>query len=80
MDSQDEYHLRFRVGSVFEIAWQLRGMQEFLVDLAVDPAIPLYMMDRLTDVYVENTRRVLELAGDRLDMIYFMMISPLSNP
>lgn len=65
-----QYHIRFRIGSVFEIAWQLRGMQEFLMDLALDPSIPLYIMDRLAHVYTENTRRVLELVGDQLDMIY----------
>lgn len=71
LDAHDEYHIRFRIGSVFEIAWQLRGMQEFLMDLALTPEIPQYIMGRLTDIYVENTRRVLELAGDRLDMVYF---------
>jgi len=71
MDVHSEYHIRFRIGSVFEIAWQLRGMERFLMDLALDPSIPLYIMDRLTDVYVENTRRVLELAGDRIDILYF---------
>lgn len=70
-DATQEYHLRFRIGSVFEIAWQLRGMQEFLMDLVNQPEIPTYIMERLTDVYVENTRRVLDLAGDRLDMVYF---------
>ncbi len=69
-DALGDYHLRFRVGSVFEIAWQLRGMQEFLMDMVNQPEIPTYIMERLTDVYVENTRRVLDLAGDRLDMIY----------
>jgi uroporphyrinogen decarboxylase len=70
-NSKTEYHLRFRIGSVFEVAWQLRGMQEFLMDLVLNPQIPQYIMDRLTDVYVENTRRVLEQAGDQLDMVYF---------
>lgn len=71
MDREQPYHVRFRIGSVFELSWQLRGMQEFLMDLALEPAIPRYIMDRLTEVYVENTRRVLELAGDRIDMVYF---------
>lgn len=71
LDTHQEYHIRFRIGSVFEIAWQLRGMQEFLMDLALNPAIPKYIMARLTDIYVENARRVLEAAGDRLDMVYF---------
>ncbi len=71
LDAHEQYHIRFRIGSVFEVAWQLRGMQEFLMDMAVEPDIPRYIMDRLTDVYIENTRRVLDLAGDRLDMLYF---------
>lgn len=69
-DAMGDFHLRFRIGSVFEIAWQLRGMQEFLMDLVRSPEIPLYILDRLTEVHVENTKRVLELAGDRLDMVY----------
>jgi uroporphyrinogen decarboxylase len=71
LDEHGPYSIRFRIGSVFEIAWQLRGMQEFLMDLASQPELPLYIMDRLTDIYVENTRRVLELTGDRLDLLYF---------
>jgi uroporphyrinogen decarboxylase len=70
MNSGGPYHIRFRIGSVFEVAWQLRGMQEFMMDLALDPSIPVFIMDRLAEVYAENTRRVLELAGDRLDMVY----------
>ncbi len=69
-DAMGDFHLRFRIGSVFEIAWQLRGMQEFLTDIVKIPEIPLYIMDRLTEVYVENTRTVLDAVGDRLDMVY----------
>jgi uroporphyrinogen decarboxylase len=85
LDEHQQYHFRFRIGSVFESAWQLRGMQEFLMDLALSPEIPIYIMDRLTEVHLENTRRVLDLMGDRLDMVYFyddvatqnsLMISP----
>lgn len=71
LDAHQEYHLRFRIGSIFETAWQLRGLQEFLMDLVINPAIPLYIMDRLTEISVEITRRVLDLVGDRLDMVYF---------
>ena len=85
LDAAGECHIRFRIGSVFEISWQLRGMQEFLIDCAINQEIPQYIMSKLTDVYVENTRRVLDLVGDRLDMVYFyddvatqnsLMISP----
>jgi len=85
LNAQQTYWLRFRIGSVFEVAWQLRGMQQFMVDLASSPAIAQYIMGRLCDVHVENLRRVLDLIGDRLDMVYFyddvatqssLMISP----
>lgn len=71
LDEGDPFHIRFRIGSVFEIAWQLAGLDHFLSDLALSPRLPLYIMERLTDIYLENTRRVLDLAGDRLDMLYF---------
>ncbi|MCX6080573.1 MAG: hypothetical protein NTW32_13655 [Chloroflexi bacterium] len=63
--------LRFRAGTVFECAWQLRGMEEFLTDMAVAPELPLYILERVTDVIVENTRRALALAGDDIDTVYF---------
>jgi uroporphyrinogen decarboxylase len=69
-DQHSEYHIRFRIGSVFELAWQLRGMENFLYDLVLNPEIPMYIMERLTEIYIENTRKVISLMGDRLDMVY----------
>lgn len=71
LDQLQPYHMRFRIGSVFEVAWQLRGMEQFFMDMAMSPDLPRYIMDRLTDLYVENTRRLLAQVGDRLDMVYF---------
>ena len=64
-------HIRFRMGAVFELAWQLRGMENFFAELAIDPAIPTYMMERITDIIAEVTRRLLLEAGDDIDMVYF---------
>jgi len=71
MNGDSEYHIRYRAGSVFEIAWQLRGMDTFLMDMAMQPDIPRYMMERLTDIYCENIHQVLGSAGDQIDMVYF---------
>lgn len=71
LDKKAEYHIRFRVGSVFEVAWQLRGMESFLLDLVTEPTLAEYLMDRLTDIYVANLQNVLEKAGERIDMIYY---------
>jgi uroporphyrinogen decarboxylase len=71
LNAMGEYHIRYRIGSVFEIAWQLFGMEKFMADLVLNPDIPLHIMNRLTEVYVEKTRKVLDIAGDQIDMVYF---------
>ena len=64
------YHLRYEVGGIFEWAWGLRGFERFLLDLAEKPDIACAIMDRFTDIYIENTIRVIEAAGGLLDMVY----------
>jgi uroporphyrinogen decarboxylase len=64
------YHLRYEVGGIFEWAWALRGFERFLLDLIEKPEIACAIMDRFTDIYIENTRRVIEAAGGLLDMVY----------
>ena len=71
LDTNEEYHLRYRIGSVFEVAWQLRAMDTFLLDMARNAEIPYYIMERLTDNYVEITDRFLSTTGNRIDAVYF---------
>ncbi len=65
-----EYHLRYRIGSIFETAWSLRGFEPFLMDLVLRPEMARYIMDRLLEVHLANLERVMGLAADRFDMIY----------
>ena len=64
------HHLRYEVGGIFEWAWALRGFERFLLDLADKPEIAGAIMDRFTDIYIENTLRVIEAAEGQLDMVY----------
>jgi uroporphyrinogen decarboxylase len=64
------YHLRYEVGGIFEWSWALRGFERFLLDLVERPEIACAIMDRFTDLYIENTLRVIEAAGGLLDMVY----------
>jgi len=64
------YHLRYEVGGIFEWSWALRGFERFLLDLAENPGVACAIMDRFTDIYIENTVRVIEAAGGLLDMVY----------
>jgi uroporphyrinogen decarboxylase len=64
------FHVRFRLGSFFEQAWALRGLEQFMLDIGMGSPIAGYIMDRILEVHLENLRAVLDLAGDRLDMVY----------
>jgi uroporphyrinogen decarboxylase len=79
------FHVRFRLGSFFEQAWWLRGLEHFMLDIGFGSPIADYVMDRILEVMLANLQTVLELAGNRLDMIYVyddvatqnsLMISP----
>lgn len=71
LDEEQEYHIRFRAGSIFEVAWQMRGMERFLMDMLENTAFAEYIMDEITDVTLANLESVLEISGERIDAIYF---------
>jgi uroporphyrinogen decarboxylase len=70
INPQGQFHLRFRIGSVFETAWSLCGIDKMLEDLILRPELPAYIMDRITEVHIENLKRVMKIAGHRIDMLY----------
>ena len=70
LNRETRYHLRYEVGGIFEWSWALRGFERFLLDLVEQPEIAGAIMDRFTDIYIENTLRVIEAAGGALDMVY----------
>ena len=71
IDNENHCHVRYRVGSVFETAWSLYGFERFQMDLVMCPEMPLYVMERISEVHVENLRHVLETAADLIDLVYF---------
>ena len=71
IDGDNEYHIRYRIGSVFETAWSLRGFEQFLTDLVAAPAMADAIMDRITQVHLANLEQVMHRAGARIDMLYF---------
>ena len=70
LNADVRYHLRHEVGGIFEWSWALRGFERFLLDLVEKPEMACAIMDRFTDIYIENTVRVIEAAGGMLDMVY----------
>jgi uroporphyrinogen decarboxylase len=70
LDAEDEYFICYFSGGIFERAWGLRGLEQFLVDLVDNPEVPCTIMDCLTDLYIANVTRVLETCNGRIDMVY----------
>jgi uroporphyrinogen decarboxylase len=65
------YNIRYRIGSFFETAWSLYNFEKFQLEMAMKPEMPLYILERIADVHYENLRRVLNIAGDLIDIVYF---------
>jgi uroporphyrinogen decarboxylase len=65
------YSIRYRLGSFFETSWSLYNFEKFLLDLAMNPQMPQYVMDRIAEVHLHNLNKVLETAGDLINIVYF---------
>ena len=62
---------RFFTGGIFETAIALRGYEQFMMDMALQPEIPHYIMKRITDYLigmVDNAEKC--GAGKYIDFIY----------
>lgn len=68
--------------TIFEIAWYLRGMDNFMVDMVLNPDLANYHLDRITSVKCEIAKRyartgcdILKL-GDDVSTQLDMMMNP----
>lgn len=62
--------VRLSTGGIFETAIALRGYEQFLMDLVLQPEIPEYIMNRITDFLCDFVTRAMEAAGEYVDIIY----------
>lgn len=68
--------------TIFEISWYLRGMDNFMVDMVINPELAVYLLDRITEIRCEFAKRYALLncdflfLGDDVSTQLDMMISP----
>ena len=55
--------------SIFQHATLCRGVGQLLLDMAADPDLTTFILDRFFDFYFEYTRRILEAAGGLIDIV-----------
>ena len=61
--------IMFFAGGAFETPWYLRGLEQFLMDLRQQPEIAEAICRHVEEYYRLRALRVLEVAGDRIDLI-----------
>jgi uroporphyrinogen decarboxylase len=54
--------------TIFEIAWYLRGMETFLMDLILNPDLVIYHLDRITTIRCELAQRYAAAGCDVLSL------------
>jgi uroporphyrinogen decarboxylase len=54
--------------NIFERAWYMRGLENFMVDLLVNPEFARALMRKITDVHKARTRKFLDVCGKYLQI------------
>jgi uroporphyrinogen decarboxylase len=70
VNQNTRYHTRYEVGGIFETAWGLYGLENFLIDLMERPEIPCAVMNCITDIYIDNVRSLMKTSQGLIDMVY----------
>jgi uroporphyrinogen decarboxylase len=76
------FAIGFMEWTIFEIAWHIRGMPELFADIAFNPPLAEYLLDRITERRCGQARRFAEAGvdllkiGDDVGTQIAMLISP----
>jgi uroporphyrinogen decarboxylase len=54
---------------IFQDCWNLRGMQQFMIDLVADPEFASSLLERVTDVHVGLWTQFLGVVGPYVDIV-----------
>ena len=61
----EEYFIVPNLGfALFERAWSLRGLERFLMDMALDPGYTAELLDRVTEIQLRLIHRYIDLGVD----------------
>lgn len=66
---KDERAILFFAGGTFETPWYMRGMEQFFMDLVLDPEIADAICTKVGEYYLGRAMRVLDKAKGRIDVI-----------
>jgi uroporphyrinogen decarboxylase len=70
VNSDKEHAIIIGNGNIFESSWYMRGFQQMFIDLIENPELAWEIMNRVTDYFVAFFTKVLESAGDLIDIVF----------
>ena len=85
LNQGNEYFWMIETESLFDRCWALRGMEQFMTDMLVEPELADYMLSQMADFFLQYTQMILRASKGKLDAIGLyndlgtqisMMISP----
>lgn len=65
-----DYAILVGNGNIFETSWYMRGFEQILMDFVLNPDIANEIMKKVTDFYTEYFKKILEVAGNSIDLIF----------
>ena len=68
LESWSDFSIMATGASVFQHPTFLRGMDMLMMDMAANPDMANYILDKYTDFYHEYYRRIFQVAGDKIDV------------
>ncbi len=69
-NQEDPKAIIFSIGPFVEIAWAMRGFEQFLMDLAGQPALAEAVLGRVTALLKDITTRAVQEADGAIDIIW----------
>lgn len=66
---KDDTAVMYMASGPFEIAWMLRGFEQFLMDLYEQPELADLLMEKITEYLSRRAARVLEAADGQIDIV-----------
>jgi uroporphyrinogen-III decarboxylase len=76
------YMIQIETGNIFRDAWEVRGFEDFLLDMRLNPAFATRWLDRITEHKIAEVKQmvargadIIQMAGDIATELN-MMISP----
>jgi uroporphyrinogen decarboxylase len=79
---KDRFMIQIETGNIFREAWELRGFEQFLMDMHDNPSFVTRLLDRITEHKITEVTRMIETGADIIQMAgdiateKQMMISP----